>query len=388
MDTNPTTTILVCPNCKKQISIDEALRSRLEGQIKNNLRNEFNQKWVEEKKKLEENLQGQIDEKTKKEKLELEKRLEKQKKEIDTFRENELTLRRKTQEMEEKEKNLELEKQRQIDEERKKIQEKTAEEFMEKFHLKEKEHEQQMEAMKKSLDEAQRKASQGSQQLQGEVLELELEGILKQEFPADEIIPVPKGVTGADVIQKIKDLNGRDCGIIIWESKRTKNWTEGWIQKLKDDQRATKADVAIIVSSILPEGVKNFVTKDGIHITSFDAFISLAKLVRSSLVDLQKTKLSTVDKSNKMEIVYTYLSGIEFRQRFEAIIEAFTGMKGDLEKEKLLYIKVWAKREKQIQKVVGNTAGMYGDLQGLMGASLPEIKLLDVDVELLESPEE
>ncbi|MBI2017575.1 DUF2130 domain-containing protein [Candidatus Daviesbacteria bacterium] len=373
--------ILICPNCKKEISVDEALKGQLEDKIKQSLRDEFNKKWINEKLKLEE----RIKEQDLKERSVLEERVKKQQEELEKAREYELGLRKKTQELEEKEKNLELEKQRQIDEERKKIQEKTETEVAEKFHLKEKEYENQMEAMKKSLEEAQRKASLGSQQLQGEVMELELEEILKKEFPSDEIIPVPKGIVGADVIQRVQDSNGRICGAIIWESKRTKNWTEGWIQKLKDDQRASKADVAIIISSILPEGIKNFDTKDGVHIASFDAFLSLAKLIRNSLLELAKSKLSVVDKNSKMEILYSYLCGNEFRQRFEAIIEAFSSMKGDLESEKQLYTRVWAKREKQIQKVIDNTVGMYGDLQGLMGASLPEIKALEAETLLLET---
>src|SRR3990167_9071622 len=218
MDTPVAT--LICPNCKKQISIDEALKSQLEGKIRQSLRDEYNEKW--------QNLQKQQDEKNKKEKLELEERLEKQKKEIDTFRENELALRKKTLDLEEKEKNLELEKQRQIDEERKKIQEKTETEVTEKFYLKEKEKDSLIESLKKSLDEAQRKASVGSQQLQGEIMELELEEILRREFPVDEMCEVKKGVRGADLIQLVKDQNGKDTGKIIWESKRTKAFDEKW----------------------------------------------------------------------------------------------------------------------------------------------------------------
>lgn len=375
---------VTCPQCQHKFSVDDALVPQI-AEAKAELR----QKMLDWQKDQEEKLRKELVSQNEQEIKLLKEQNEKQKQDLDKAREFELELRKKARALEDKEKNLELEKQRQIDEERKKIQEKTEAELQEKFHLKEKEYEQNMEAMKKSLEEAQRKASQGSQQLQGEILELALENILKQEFPIDEIIPVPKGVSGADVLQKVKDTSGRDCGVIIWESKRTKTWAEDWIQKLKDDQRSVKADIAIIVSSVLPTGVKNFETRDGVHVASFDAFISLAKLVRSGLVELHKTKQSMVGKSNKMEVLYAYLAGNEFRQRFEAIIEAFTGMKGDLDKEKQLYTRVWAKREKQIQKVVDNTVGMYGDLQGLMGASLPEIKLLEPEEQdLLESPEE
>ncbi len=375
-----TQSTFICPNCKKKISVDEALQSQIKDQLEQGLRDEFNKKWLEQREKDKQ--------KSEEEKAQLELLLKKQESQLDEAHKFELELRNRARELEEKEKNLELEKQRQIDEERKKIQEKTEAEVTEKFHLKEKEHEQQMEAMKRSLEEAQRRASVGSQQLQGEVMELELEEMLKHEFPIDEVLPVAKGVSGADVIQRIRDSSGRDCGVIIWESKRTKEWKEDWIQKLKDNQRAAKADAAIIISSVLPNGVKNFEARQGVYIVNFDVFMGLAKLVRLGLIELHKTKFSTVNKNSKMEVVYEYLSGNEFRQRFEAIVETFVGMKKDLDKERQVYTGLWAKREKQIQKVVDNSVGMYGDLQGLMGTSLPEIKNLEPESLLIGTEEE
>ena len=211
----PRSTTLICPNCKKEISVDEALKSQLEDKIKQSLRDEYNQKYVAEIKKKEEALKEQLQEQSQKDKSEMEEQLVKQNKEIETFRNTEITLRRKAQELEEKEKNMELLIVRQIDEERQKIKDKTESELQEKFHLKEKEKEQIIESLKKSLEDAQRKANQGSQQLQGEVLELELEEVLKREFPIDEIKEVGKGVRGADLIQIVKDSIGREVGKIV-----------------------------------------------------------------------------------------------------------------------------------------------------------------------------
>jgi len=377
---NTLTTVIICPNCKKQISIDEALKSQISGQIENNLRNEFNQKFIEEKKKLAENLQDQINEKTKKEKLEMEECLEKQKKEIEIFRENELILRKKTLDLEDKEKNLELDKQRQIDEERQKIKEKTEKDLEEKFHLREKDKEQIIESLKKSLEEAQRKANQGSQQLQGEVMELELEEILKREFPVDEILPVGKGIKGADVVQVVKDKIGKEAGKIVWESKRTKTFGGDWIEKLKEDMREIKADIAILVSSVLPQGVNNFTFQEGVYITSFENFLQVAHILRKSLIDLASTKSLSVGKNErKYEALYQYITSSEFAQYIGSMLDTFSRMKQTLDKEKGNMQRNWAEREKQIENLRNNTLTIHGSFSGLIEEPLPEIKSLEFE---------
>lgn len=386
MDT-PTTT-LICPYCKKSIPIDQALSLEFSEKLKK----EFEEKREKEREKERTEMLSWKEEQKKKILVEndlelkaLKEESERKDQELKKSRESELELLNKEKILKEKLESSDLEVARRINEEADKIREETTKKIQEENRFRDADKDKKISDMLIQIEELKTKAQQGSQQLQGEVVELELEGILKQEFPVDEILPVPKGVRGADVIQKVKGSNGQDCGIIIWESKRTKNWTEGWLQKLKDDQRLAKADVAIIVSSVLPVGVRNFEIRDGIHIANFDVFIGLAKLVRSSLVELQKTKLSTVDKHSKQEIIYAYLSGNEFRQRVEAIVEAFKMMQRDLETDKIYKTKEWARREKQIQSVIDNSVGMYGDLQGLMGTSLPEIKSLDVENLLIQT---
>lgn len=381
--TMATPTILICPNCKKEISVDEALKGQLEEQIKLHLRDEYNQKWVEEKKKLtqsvEESIKKELLEQSRREKEELQEQLEKQKKENNEFRQNELELRKKTRELEEKEKNMELEKQRQIDEERKKIQEKTETEISEKFHLREKEYEQNIESLKKSLEDAQRKASQGSQQLQGEVLELELEEMLKREFPVDEIKPVGKGVRGADLVQIVKDRVGRTAGKILWESKRTKAFTSEWINKLKEDMMEEKAELAVIVSTVLPDGIKFFGQKDGLYITSFELFLAVASVLRKSLIDLSTTKALSVGKNEKIELLYRYITSIEFAQKIDSMLETYSKMSQTLDKEKMLMQKIWAQREKEIERLKSSTLNIHGSLSGLVDEQLPEVKSLEIE---------
>lgn len=374
-------TTLICPNCKKPISVDQALKSQLEDRIKQSLRDEFNQKYVAEIRKKEESLKLQLSEQSQKEKLELQEQLSKNKKEIETFRENELILRKKAQELEEKEKNLELEKQRQIDEERKKIQEKTETEVTEKFHLKEKEKDQLIESLKKSLDEAQRKASVGSSQLQGEVMELELAEILKREFPIDELSEVRKGVRGADLVQLVKDQIGRDVGKIIWESKRTKAFIEEWILKLKEDMREAKADISVIVSTVLPSGTKFFTQKDGVYITSFDCVLQVALILRKSLLDIAQTKALSVGKNEKIESLYRYITSSEFAQRIDSMLETYSKMQQTLDKEKMVMQKIWAQRDKEIERLKSNTLSMHGSLSGLIDEPMAEIKSLEFSEE-------
>ncbi|MBU2233949.1 DUF2130 domain-containing protein [Patescibacteria group bacterium] len=290
--------------------------------------------------------------------------------------EKELEVRREKNKLEEEKRNFELEKQRQLDEERKKIFEEAGKKATEEQQYVIAQLKKQLTDATKAKDELARKLEQGSQQTQGEVLELELEEILKTEFPQDEILPVPKGVKGADVIHKIIDRSGRLCGQIIWESKKTKGWSESWIQKLKDNQRAIKADLAVIVSAVLPEGVKGFVFRDGVWICDIKLISALAMALRLNLESVAREKTMSVGKNEKMEILYIYLTGVEFRQRVEAIVEAFSSMDDGLKKERMAYEKLWAEREKQIRKVMNNTIGMYGDLSGLV--TLPQIKILEL----------
>ena len=244
--------------------------------------------------------------------------------------------------------------------------------------LKMSEKEQTITAMQKQIEELKRRAEQGSQQLQGEVQELELEGLLKQSFPSDLFTPVPKGEFGGDVVHAVARGEGLVCGKILWESKRTKNWSDGWLVKLRDDQRAAKADLAVIVTQALPKGVETFGHVDGVWVTSTRTFLPLAVALRHTLLELSLARQAGEGQQTKMELVYHYLTGPRFRQRVTAIIEKFEEMQADLTKERAAMTKLWAKREMQIQSVLSATAGMYGDLQGIAGQAIETIDALDI----------
>ena len=288
----------------------------------------------------------------------------------------ELELRTEKRNLEEREKARDLEMARKLDAERVRLQQEISMRLEEEHVRQVAEKDKRLSDAMKANDELRRKLQQGSQQLQGEVLELALEDLISQTFPSDLVQPVPKGINGADIIQLVQNQNGNVAGSIIWESKRTKAWSDGWIQKIKDDQRQAKADIAIIVSDALPKDCSHFKQISGIWVTHPRCAVHLASALRLLLLEVTSAKRAAVGKNEKMEILYAYLSGIEFRQRVDAIVEAFVAMQEDLQEERRSTERRWAKREKTIQRVITNTSGMYGDLQGLVGSSLTTIPAL------------
>ena len=250
--------------------------------------------------------------------------------------------------------------------------------------LKVSEKEQTIAAMQKQIEDLKRRAEQGSQQLQGEVQELQLETLLRSKFPHDTIEPVPKGEHGGDVLQRVISPLGQASGTILWESKRTKNWSDGWLAKLRDDQRTAKAEVAIIISQVLPKGIQTFDFVEGVWIAQPQAALPVAVAMRQSLMEIATARQASEGQQTKAELLYQYLTGPRFRQRVQAIVEAFSSMKEDLDKEKKAILKQWAKREEQIERVMQSTVGMYGDLQGIAGKTIQEIKGLDLNA--LQAP--
>lgn len=410
---------ITCPHCGKKIPLTKALSH----QIRENLQKEFESKLKaredeldkreislnRDSKQLEkdrESISKELEERLKAERskikrdalkeakrsYELEiKDLEAQNVEkeklIAEARQVELDARKKLRELDERSKRLDLEVEKRLDKDRRDIEKKALEIFTEEHRLKDAEKDKQMADMRRQIDDLKRKSEQGSARIQGEVLELDLEDFLRRQFPIDEVFPVPTGIRGADVLQRVNTRSGQNCGTIIWESKRTKSWNNNWISKLKEDQREVKAEVAVIVSEALPKDVDSFSQIDGVWITKPSLAANLAEVLRAGMIEVCQTKLLSVSKDEKMEVLYSYLSGPEFRQKVEAIVEAFTAMQRDLEQEKRALTRIWKKREKQIERVITNTIGMYGDMQGIIGSSMPKIKMLELETEPEEEEE-
>jgi hypothetical protein len=284
---------------------------------------------------------------------------------------------KKQRELDDAKRELDLTIQTRIQEGLSTAREQAKREAEESLKLKVMEREQTIASMQKQLEDLQRKAEQSSQQLQGEVLELQLEAQLGARFPHDLIEPVPKGEHGGDLVHHVRGTSGQPCGTILWETKRTKTWSDGWLAKLREDQREAKADISVIVSQVLPKGVDTFDLVEGVWVTPPRAVVPVALALRQMLVEVSAARKSSEGQQTKMEMIYQYLTGQRFRQRVQAIVEAFSSMSEDLDKEKKAITKQWAKREEQIDRVMQATVGMYGDLQGIAGKSLQEIEGLE-----------
>lgn len=343
---------------------------------------ELNEKLLVQKKEIEEKAKKDANEELKVTMIDLEDQIKNKSEKLDEAHRQEIELRKQQRKLEEDKKDLELEVIRKIDLERKNIAERLTNDFEEKHRLKNLEKDKKLDDMRKKIEDLQKKAEQGSQQAQGEVLELDLEERFKDEFPIDDIIPVGKGVKGGDVIHTVKMQSGRVCGKILWEAKRTKNWSDGWIQKAKDDQRDAKAHLAVIVSETMPEGINQFNQINGVWVVCISLALELARVLRITLQEVSNEKSFQDGKTEKMEIMYAYLTGAEFKNRIEAILEGFITMRKDLITEKAAMERLWAKREKNIDKVIKNISGMHGDLEGIAGPSLPVIKMLELPVDL------
>ena len=242
------------------------------------------------------------------------------------------------------------------------------------------EREQQIASMQKQIEELRRKAEQGSQQAQGEAQELHIETLLRANFTRDVIEPVPKGEFGGDVLQRVMGPADQACGTILWESKRTKNFSDGWLAKLREDQRKAGAEMALIVTSALPKDVQNFCLMDGIWVTDPRCAVPVAVMLRQSLINIAAARQASEGQQTKMELMYRYLTGPQFRHRVEAVVERFVEMQTDLERERRSATKQFAKRDQQIRGVMDAMAGMYGDLQGIAGKEIEEIDILTMPI--------
>ncbi len=384
-----------CPNCSHEFEATDAFRDEVQKEL-NIKAKEWQNKREEEFRKKEEGFQLQLKEQLDKQKLNLEETLRKNisqdfenkvklltetnasnEEKLKEARQKELEFLKKEQALKDREAELEINLQKRLSDERSSITETIKKQEQEKNSLKIKELEKQLEDSKKLAEEMQRRAEQGSMQLQGEVMELALEEMLRISFPFDTIEEVAKGVKGADCIQYVKNNVAQICGKIIYESKRTKAFTNEWIEKLKSDMRAQQADIAVIVTEVLPKDMDTFGMKDGVWICRFSDVKPLAFLLRDSLIKISGAVISQENKGDKMQLLYNYLTGNEFRQNIEAVVEGFVSLKDGITRERIQMEKIWKEREKQLEKVLLNTTQFYGSIKGIAGNAVGDIKLLE-----------
>jgi len=369
--------IIKCKNCGAEIEISDALKHQFEETIRLEEGKKFEQQLEEVRNQAKKKAEKEIQEKLSKELKDKEDQIGELQARAKRAEDEELKIRKEKRELKEDKEKFELKKERQLDEEREKIRKTAVEEIQEKNKLELAEYEKKIADMTKALKDAENKGKQGSQQLQGEVLELDFENLLGQTFLDDEIIPVGKGKQGGDIIQKVKGKSGRVAGIILWETKRAK-WSPKWLSKLREDARSESATFAILISINLPPDINDFKLTEGVIVCSYKSAIPLASVLRRSVLHLAVAKQTAANKDENLEFLYDYLQSESFRHRFESFAEGVNEMQNDLDYEKRAMERVWKKREVQIKKVLLNVSRMYGELQGVMGNALPDIKTLSL----------
>jgi hypothetical protein len=412
-------TTIKCPNCRHEFAMEEAVSEQYKKDLREQMiaftrkkEEEFQKKDLELAKKLREQeltLQQNFDTEKKNIQQKLEEDLRKtihhdfenrltilqqsnedQQEKLKASRQKELEFLQKEQLLKIKEEELELSTQRKIQEERVKIadeirrteeQKNQSKETDFQFQLKEKE--KQLEDQRKLIEEMRRKADQGSMQLQGEVQELALEKLLQGAFPFDLVEPIGKGVRGADCTLTVRNSTGQECGKIIYESKRTKNFETDWVDKLKNDMRQQSAQVAILVTRVMPRDMSCFGEKNGIWICNFSEVKALTEVLRDAVIRIYQASRNQQNKGDKMQLLYDYLTSSEFSEQWKAIREGFSSMKMSIQRERDMMEKLWKTREKQLEKVLLNTAHIKGSMEGISGQDEFNMNLIDDTDEIL-----
>jgi hypothetical protein len=392
---------ITCPKCGAKIpltdafthDIEDKLRSEFDLQLKKKkdesellLRakeKEYQEAMKSEQSRLETQAKQRAQEALSVELKDLKDQLDEKSKRLESAKQQELDVRKRQRELEEKERNLALEVDRKLDAERKKIAMEAELKVTEEHRFRELEKEKQLNDMRKQIEDLKRKAELTSQQVQGEVQELALEEMLRSVYPFDHIEEVGKGIRGADVIHTVRNKFGADCGKMLYESKRTKHFSGDWIEKLKADALLSKADLCVIVTEAMPEGIDKIGQIEGVWICQFDDVKGLSMVLREGLIQIQSVTASQSNKGEKMQMLYDFLTGNEFKMQLEAIIEGFKGLQDSYQDEKLKMQKLWKEREKQLEKVLLNTVHFYGSIKGIAGNSIPQIKLLEGNDDLL-----
>ncbi len=400
---------ITCPNCKSDIPLGEAVAHRLREELAADFEKERQRltqaisereaKIASERKAIEERSRAVADEISRgldveRAKLrdaalreaaeqsalamkDLQAQLESQQKRLAEAQGAELELRIKQRELAEARDAMELNMARKLDEERQRISEEARVKAAEAEQLKIADKDNKIRDLQEQIGALQKRAEQGSMQSQGETLEIALENTLRTAFPFDEIIEVKKGQRGADIIHRVRTNTGVDCGTILWEAKRAANWSADWPTKLKDDQREAKADLAVIVTTCPPAGLRGIGQVDGIWACETPFAIAIATALRQGLVATANLRLQQTNSADKMAMLYEHLCSVPFRQNIEAIVESFKGLKDQLDAEKRAFAKQWKEREFQLEKAITHTAALYGGIQGIAGReALPEIRSL------------
>lgn len=375
---------VTCPRCKEKIPLTQALMAEVEVRANGRTEELRRRKEVELRAEAAQVVAAatlQAEARTKESlatrMADLEAQVREKTDRIEQATAVELELRRHKRELEEKEKTIALHVAREVDTARKAADDSATLRLTEEFRLREAQSKEQLASMTRTIEDLKRKAEQGSQQIQGEAVEVELEVVLSHAFPLDGIVPVAKGVRGADIVQTVRGNNGADCAAIVWETKNAKAWSQKWLEKIRDDQREAKADLAVIVTNVMPSGIRNLGQVEGVWVCDLAHAAVLGVALRAQLHAVQRERSATEGRTTKEAYLYDFVTGNEFQQQVIAVVTAVSRMKEDLDRERNSATRAFAKRDKEIVAVAGHIATIYGGAQGIIGASLPSVTLLE-----------
>jgi hypothetical protein len=378
-----------CPKCGTEIPLTEALTGQIEQSIKLKYEQEFAESLNAERKTIAETERRKILDEQAEQTKALEGELEEKNQKLKEFQRQELELRKQQRKLQEEKDAFALEAARKLDEERKKIAEEAGKKAADEQMLKMREKDDLIKAMQEQIESLKRKSETGSQEAQGEALEGLLQEYLERSFPYDKFEEVKKGQRGADILQIVLNKTGKECGKILWESKNTKAFQKGWIEKLKNDQMEANANIAVIMTVALPEGMDSFGQYEGVWVTDYKSSIGLATALRLGIIEVQKQRIISENQEGAKDLLYAYITSQEFIMKVRAVVDAFNRMQNELETEKRAMTKIWNSREKQIRTVIENITGFYGSIEGLVGdkKALPEIKPLSLESVIEEEKE-
>ncbi|HEX5001552.1 MAG TPA: DUF2130 domain-containing protein [Bacteroidia bacterium] len=406
---------LICPNCRHEIDIEKALFDQIasrqnaeiqrkrkelealiseqesvlqerEAELKNKIATQeevLNSKLKEREAQMKEKLRLEISDCLRMEVEENRLKMEEQKSELNALKKRELGLLREKEKLEQERQDMELTLQRKLTEEKTALEERVRKQEQESNFLRNQEKDELINNLNLQMSDMKRKLEQGSMQSQGEILELELERMLTAQFPFDDIREVPKGVNGADLVQEVKNIRQQKCGSILYETKRTKNFSPTWIDKLKSDQRTVAAEIAVLVTEVLPKGMTHFGLMNGVWICTFQQVNSLVLALREGLLQIQDVRASGENKSGKMAQLYEYLTNQEFAGQIQAIVDGFVGQKDLLEREKRSMQAVWKQREKQIEMCTQSAISLYSTIKAIAGHNSISISSLELPINQL-----
>jgi len=398
-----------CPKCDHLFNVENAveksLREEIEAESKSILNKELEeiskkknqldkaQKSFDEQlsialKEKETNLRSSIKKELESESdesiKELQKQLAEQTSANSSMKKEKLAFQQKSMELEQKVKDIDLEVQEKVLQKSEEIKQQALNEERAKRDLADKQKEMQLQTLKNQIEDLKRKAEQGSQQSQGEVLELELEELLRTTFPYDTISEVAKGTSGADCVQEVVNSHLKVAGAIAYETKRTKSFSNGWIDKLKSDMRIHKAHIGVLVTETMPKDMDSFGEIDGIWVCKFSEVEALSRVLRHGLLQVAQVQIASENSDEKMKLLYDYLISSDFKQQMDAVVNGYTNMKMGIDKEKRAMKKIWTQREKELELVIDGAVGMYGSIKAIAGNSVAQIEGLELDDNLIE----